>query len=106
MYQQFQKEPFLIAKLVQGKLYELGVSEGECYGFTHAMADPDISPYQVNNYSQSIDLTQKTYDYQKNQHNRKKDQKTIQRTRLTREYFCPDYSKQDEKRYYIWKTKR
>jgi translation initiation factor IF-3 len=63
------------------------------------MADPQISPYQEGNYGQLMDLTQKIYEYQKNQRNRKKDQETIQSTRLTREYFCPDYSKQAEK---IW----
>ena len=46
-----------------------------------------------------IDLTQQVHDYQKNQSDRKKDRQYIQRTRLTREYFCPRPEVQAEK---IW----
>ncbi|PJE11182.1 hypothetical protein, partial [Legionella sp.] len=53
--------------------------------------DPTISPYK--NKVSTMDLEQRIYDYQKNQSDREKDQALIKRTRLTREYFCPDPKK-------------
>ncbi|MCL9684392.1 hypothetical protein [Legionella maioricensis] len=91
-YARFQTPEYRIAEINQGKLPKLGTSRGECYGFTYAMVDPKFSPYK--NQAVKIDLTKEVHNYQKSQLDREKDQKTVKRTRLTREYFCPDYQQQ------------
>lgn len=91
-YKKFQSPEYRIAEIKQGQLYKLGLSPGECLGFTYSMAHPKLSPYQ--NPGMKIDLTQQVHNYQKFQNNRSKDQGTIKRTRLTREHFNPNKEKQ------------
>ncbi len=98
-YAKFQQSHYKIAPLIQAKLYKLGISDGECLGFTYMMANPKLSPYSEENHGKNIDLTQAIHDYQKNQRHRKKDLQDIKSTRLTREYFCPSLKEQAEK---IW----
>jgi hypothetical protein len=94
-YEIFQSPKYRIALLDQNESYKLGASDGECYGFTLAMVDPTLSPYK--NKVEQIDLTEKIYNYQKNQRDREKDQELIKRTRLTHEYFCPNPRKRAQK---------
>lgn len=94
-YEIFQSPKYRIAKLDQNESYKLGSSRGECYGFTLAMVDPALSPYK--NKIEKIDLNEKIHNYQKNQRDREKDQELIKRTRLTREYFCPNPRKRAQK---------
>lgn len=91
-YQKFQTPEYLVAEINQGKLQKMGKSPGECYGFTYAMVNPKLSPYK--NPGVTIDLNKEVHNYQKFQMERDKDQKSIKRTRLTREHFCPDPQKQ------------
>ncbi len=91
-YKRFQTPEYRVAKINQDKLYKLGKSLGECHGFTYAMVDPKLSPYK--NPGMKIDLNQEIHNYQKFQSEREKDQKSVKRTRLTREHFCPDPEKQ------------
>ncbi|MFT4059356.1 MAG: hypothetical protein QM652_07390 [Legionella sp.] len=89
-----------IAEPFQGdgsESYRLGLSKGECYGFTFAMVDPELSPYEKCSSNKKLYLNRKIHNYQKNQTDRHKDQTTIKRKRLTRELFCPDFKKQAEK---------
>ncbi len=91
-YRKFQKSPYLIATLRQGKDHRLGLSRGECYGFTFAMVDPELSLYKKPHTA--LHLNRKIHEYQKFQMDRDHDQDHIKRKRLTREYFCPDPQKQ------------
>ncbi|WP_133138031.1 hypothetical protein [Legionella rowbothamii] len=92
VYEKFQSPDYLIAEIKQGKLYKMGMSAGECLGFTYSMANPTLSPY--DNPGRKIDLNQEIHNYQKFQADREKDQATIKYSRLTREHFCPDQEKQ------------
>ncbi len=91
-YARFQTPEYRIAKIKQSNLEKMGKSSGACYGFTYAMVDPELSPYK--NPDVIIDLNKEIHLYQKNQFVREKDQQAIKRTRLTREYFCPDSRQQ------------
>ena len=91
-YARFQTPEYRIATVKQSNLEKMGKSRGECYGFTYAMVDPELSPYK--NPGITIDLNREIHRYQRNQFVREKDQQSIKRTRLTREYFCPDSRKQ------------
>ena len=96
-YRKFQKPPYLIAAIRQGKDHRLGLSRGECYGFTYAMVDPKLSPYKNPNVAPHFN--RKIHEYQKFQMDRNQDQAHIKRKRLTREYFCPDPQVQAEEIY-------
>lgn len=91
-YKKFQTPEYLIASINQAELVKMGTSSGECYGFTYAMANPNLSPYK--NPGMGIDLNQDVHNYQKFQSNREKDQQSIKRTRITRKHFCPDAQQQ------------
>lgn len=91
-YQKFQTPEYCIAELNQSKSYRLGMSQGECYGFTMMMVDPNHSPYK--NRGMKIDLNQQVHHYQKHQGDRKLDQAIIKKIRLTHEIFCPEPKQQ------------
>ena len=95
VYNKFQSEPYRIAKIDQGQDPSLGLSQGECYGFTFAMVDPELSPYKKS--EKTIKFVRPIHDYQRDQNDRKRDQGAVKKTRLTREYFCPNLHEQAEK---------
>lgn len=72
-----------------------GKSPGNCYGFTMAMADEEISPILLQ--QQRFTFNKRVHRYQQNQVNREKDQKKIKRTRLTGQIYCPDANEQAKK---------
>lgn len=65
-YQLLQESRFLVCKLKQHEIKELGNSKGECYGFTMSMVDSSLSPYLETNNKQLI-FNEKIHNYQQNQ---------------------------------------
>ncbi|KTD30448.1 hypothetical protein [Legionella maceachernii] len=92
VYEKFQTPEYCIAELNQSKSYRLGMSEGECYGFTMIMVDPNYSPYK--NKGMKIGLNEQVHRYQKHQGDRILDQALIKKVRLTHEIFCPEPKQQ------------
>lgn len=103
----FIAAPYKIAELDQSDSfqYRLGLSRGECLGFTYAMVDPKLSPYKNPNIGPDeqgnlpiVCLTREVYEYQNGQN---KPHPEIKQIRLTRRHFCPDIQKQVEEIYAI-----
>jgi hypothetical protein len=102
-YKKFQQEPYLVISINQEEEH-LGLSKGYCYGFTLAMVDSELSPYKK--VQTGVHLNRQIHDYQRFFPDRNKDQGRIKRTRLTREYFCPDFEKQAEEIYALAKKNK
>lgn len=92
-----EQSPFLIHRIIQGKMGEVGLSPGYCYGLTLSMVDSELSPYAKKERRVTIDKA--IYDYQVNQMDRSKDQQKIKKERLIRLHFCPSIREQAEKLY-------
>jgi hypothetical protein len=94
----YESPEYKIAYINQVIDYRLGSSNGECFGYTYAMVDPELSPYKRPASSSItttsipvIHLNKKIYDYQKNQNS---PERKIRNNRLTRRLFCPDIEQQ------------
>ena len=92
-YQKFQTREYKICALNQSTDFRLGLSGGECHGFTYAMVDPTLSPYHNANAMTEMHHQQKIHYYQKNQLHPELE---IKNTRVTRRHFCPEIRKQVE----------
>lgn len=92
VYHRFNQAPYKIAEIAQGSMPALGLSRGECYGFTFAMVDRNLSPYIAGN--PPIQFNREIHQYQENQGNRERDQAKVKRTRLTGELYYPNYQQQ------------
>jgi hypothetical protein len=95
-YEALLNSPLLLKPIQQGKMKEIGISKGECYGFSMSMADSTLSPYKGD---RDIVFNRAIYNYQKYVGDRKKDHETIKRTRLTRLHFCPSLKEQASQLY-------
>lgn len=86
-----------IANVQQQLDFRGGLDKGNCFGYTYAMIDPELTPYGDTEKT-FIPLNRKIYDYQNNQFGT---EQKITRQRLTRRIFCPDLHQQAEQ---LWAT--
>ncbi|CAM4501864.1 MAG: hypothetical protein LEGION0403_FIIPPAGN_01841 [Legionella sp.] len=77
--------------------FRAGLDDGNCFGYTYAMVDPNLTPYGEKKITR-IPLNRQIHNYQNNQFN---EEHNITRQRLTRRIFCPDLQQQAEQ---LWAT--
>ena len=80
----------LVAEICQGNQYELGASGGECFGFTMALADPELSPYERPRPAKptTMKLTEQIHRYHKSQQKTTDDEIAFRGAIVQRQKYC------------------
>ena len=94
IYKKYQSPLYKIKEIRQGRCPSMGNSRGMCNGITYSVANPETSPYNPLQKKASFYLTSAIEAYQEGQRAEIDDQKTIKRTRITRNVCGSDIKKQ------------